>query len=196
MNSNALSGTIPDFSATFPYIQHLDLSNQKQPGFDGTIPRELFALAPLESLNLSGNSLTGAIPTVIGNLDVMRVVDLSMNNLTGPIPPLLGSYGQLEILDLSKNSLNGSIPSELGKLERKHHVSFTTLFLTFNPSRADTFSLVSTLNFQVHCKGLICLTTCCMGRSLWTSSSWRVLNYFWMGILPCKWNLRSHCSYH
>jgi len=96
MSSNALSGALPGFTASFATLQKLDLSNQDQTsGFTGSIPEDTWRSLSLKVLNLAGNKLTGTIPALVGNLAV------------------------LEEFDVSNNRLNSSLPTELGMLDGK-----------------------------------------------------------------------------
>jgi Leucine-rich repeat (LRR) protein len=98
LGTNMLSGDLPDFSAPYPNLRVLNLSNQKQgsnPGFIGPISEGL------------------------GNLNFLTMLNLSGNSLTSTIPPVLGNMGQLKVLDLSNNQFSKSIPASLGRLEGK-----------------------------------------------------------------------------
>jgi Leucine-rich repeat (LRR) protein len=88
----------------------LDLSNQ---GLT-KVPEYVFGRTDLESLDLSGNTLTGALPGEIRFLRDLRSLDLGDNQFTG-VPAEVGQLSKLEILDLSNNALTG-LPYELGNL--------------------------------------------------------------------------------
>jgi len=101
---NRLSGELPDFSTSFPNLQELNFSNQKQDnntGFTGTIPESFSNLPFLVTLNLAGNKLTHNIPPVLGNLAQLKVLDLSNNQLSKFIPKEFGKLkGTLEMIFL------------------------------------------------------------------------------------------------
>ena len=146
LNSNKLSGTIPDLSAledlTILYLNH----NYK---LSGTLPdMGLSALTKLARLQLQSTKLSGTIPnlsalTSLVNLDLSatrllsgtipdlsKLVNLSklrlnQNNLSGSIPDL-DKLVSLTELRLSQNNLSGEIP-DLDKL-----VNLTGLFLGWN----------------------------------------------------------------
>jgi len=97
----------------------LDLSDSSAPGFSGdrlaTIPREVFDLPHLESLDLSNNQLL-AVPEEIGRLRNLKLLRLR-NNYIETVPAAIGLLSSLEMLDLSNNLLT-SLPAEIGSLSR------------------------------------------------------------------------------
>ena len=93
IDSNGLSGQLPDFSTAFPNLQELNLSNQKlgnTSGFIGTIPPCLSNLPFRTALNDAGNKLMGSIPRELGNFHLIEMLDLSDNKLSQTIPSELG----------------------------------------------------------------------------------------------------------
>ncbi|GER36436.1 leucine-rich repeat family protein [Striga asiatica] len=92
-------------------IDGLGLDNQ---GLSGFVPKDIFRLRHLQSINLSGNSISGVIPPSLGNLSRLEILDLSYNFLNGSIPESIGRLTSLRILDLNGNSLSGRVPSALG----------------------------------------------------------------------------------
>ena len=82
----------------------------------GEIPPELSRLPNLDSLSLTGNSLTGRIPAALGQMARLEQIYLGMNFLTGEIPPDLGNMNRLRYLFLNNNRLTGRIPPQLGNL--------------------------------------------------------------------------------
>ena len=105
---NALAGNLPDFSASYPNIEEIDLSHQKGPDnsvLSGTIPATLLSTLPfLSRLSLADNSLTGSIPPVLGDLARLKELDLSNNTLKGSIPPELGQrLGSAAAIVLASN---------------------------------------------------------------------------------------------
>ncbi|KMT05736.1 hypothetical protein BVRB_7g166660 [Beta vulgaris subsp. vulgaris] len=90
----------------------------------GHIPDSLEFCSSIQSLDLSGNSLTGTIPSKICSwLPFLVTLDLSNNQLSGQIPPDLGKCQYLNRLDLSDNHLSGSIPLQLSNLNRLNEFS-------------------------------------------------------------------------
>ncbi|MED6183091.1 hypothetical protein PIB30_034932 [Stylosanthes scabra] len=105
-------------------VYDIDLSRNN---LSGTIPRELFMLTRLQSLNLSHNMLFGVIPRDVGNLTQLESLDLSSNLFSGQIPQSISGLSFLEVLNLSYNNFEGKIPSGT-QLE-----GFTNLSYVGNP---------------------------------------------------------------
>ena len=116
LQSNQLTGTIPNFSASTP-SDFLPPPPPTLPDFDQ--PSELFldssGLPYLQVLDLSYNQLTNTIPDF--SLSFLSVLDLRYNQLTGSIPNF--NLPSLEQLVLWNNNLKGEIPNfnALPKLE-------------------------------------------------------------------------------
>ena len=107
LNSNQLTGTIPNFSG-LPNLRRLYLySNQ----LTGTIPN-FSDLPNLQWLYLDSNQLTGTIPNFSG-LPNLQALSLKYNQLTGTIPNFSG-LPNLERLSLRFNQLTGTIPNFSG----------------------------------------------------------------------------------
>ncbi|XP_028786762.1 receptor-like protein EIX2 [Neltuma alba] len=85
----------------------IDLSGNS---LSGEIPKELFSITLMWSLNLSRNHLTGKIPKEIGALKNLESLDLSHNRLSGEIPSTISNLSFLACLNLSYNNLIGQIP--------------------------------------------------------------------------------------
>ncbi|MBA0833249.1 hypothetical protein Goarm_017574 [Gossypium armourianum] len=66
----------------------------------------------LAVLDLSWNNLS-SVPKSIFSLHGLVSIDLRFNSLDGPIPDYFGNISFLEVLDLHQNSLNSSIPNSL-----------------------------------------------------------------------------------
>ncbi|XP_021759235.1 probable inactive receptor kinase At5g10020 [Chenopodium quinoa] len=119
LSINNLAGRIP--SALFSLnLRDLNLSKNH---FNGAIPfpesttvGEFLAqpvFAPLESLDLSDNSLVGDLSKDIGLLGRLRSLNLAKNSLSGHIPNSLVNIDGLESLDLSNNQFKGHLPGKL-----------------------------------------------------------------------------------
>ncbi|MFQ6657210.1 hypothetical protein Gotur_026991, partial [Gossypium turneri] len=101
----------------------LDLSRNSL----SSVPKWIFSLHGLVSIDLSGNSLEGPIPDYFGNISFLEVLDLSFNFLNSSIPNSLYSLNRLQFLSLSDNQLQGTISSAIGNLS-----SVTHLYLSSN----------------------------------------------------------------
>ena len=134
LNNNAMIGTIPEIARSFPRLNQLDLSNQKQSsksGLSGSIPTSWANLQDLDTLDLSNNRLTGIIPPGIGNLPQLKNLNLSSNKLVGGIPADIGNAaGIFDVIDMSYNNITGTIPSELEMF--KDSLKNTHIFLGWN----------------------------------------------------------------
>ena len=81
----------------------------------GNIPREVFALSSLDTLDLSANSIGGNVQggNYIAQLVDITQINFSKNSIMGNIPKEFGQLKQLRDLDLSENSFHSTIPHEL-----------------------------------------------------------------------------------
>ncbi|XP_054817576.1 receptor-like protein EIX2 [Prosopis cineraria] len=89
------------------YLKLIDFSNNN---LSGEIPKELFYLTEMWSLNLSRNHLVGKIPKEIGGMKSLESLDLSNNRLSGEIPWTISNLSFIAYLNLSYNNFNGQIP--------------------------------------------------------------------------------------
>ncbi|KAG5628826.1 hypothetical protein H5410_000543 [Solanum commersonii] len=121
-------------------LTHLDLSYSSFTGLSdtqiyGILPKGVFHLSNLESLDLSGNpqltvrfpttkwnssaslmklylsgvNATGRIPESFGHLTLLRRLRIASCNLSGSIPKPLWNLTNIEVLDLGYNHLEGPI---------------------------------------------------------------------------------------
>ncbi|XP_029124597.1 LOW QUALITY PROTEIN: receptor-like protein EIX2 [Cajanus cajan] len=95
----------------------------------GSIPDGIQNLTLLENLHLTSNSLSSSIPNWLSGLQHLMFLDLSDNNLHGIIPNAMGNLTSLVQLDLSNNQLRGKIPTSLGNLCNLKEISFSFLKL-------------------------------------------------------------------
>ncbi|KAI8024586.1 Receptor-like protein EIX2 [Camellia lanceoleosa] len=96
--------------------------------YDSLIPRWIFSLSSLVSLDLGWNFFVGTLegfiengfegpfPKVFQNMTSLEYLDLSNNEFEGPFPVLLSNMTSLRHLDLSSNKLEGRLPKFLGNL--------------------------------------------------------------------------------
>ncbi|KAM3288975.1 hypothetical protein P3S67_017262 [Capsicum chacoense] len=76
------------------------------------LPDSLGYATPVQILSLSSCNLTGPIPKSLWNLTRIETLDLGNNHLDGPtFPQFTNGLQNLKRLWLSNNSLNGAIPS-------------------------------------------------------------------------------------
>ncbi|KAI9164676.1 hypothetical protein LWI28_000126 [Acer negundo] len=133
LSFNQLSGPIPVSFFTSMTLTNLNLSGNQLIGpitLHGSRVSELIALPsspPLESLDLSGNSLTGVLPSDIGNMLRIKLLDLANNHFSGQLPSELNKLSVLECLDLSGNNFKGRIPEKLSSTLNEFNVSYNEL---------------------------------------------------------------------
>ncbi|KAJ8437965.1 hypothetical protein Cgig2_033698 [Carnegiea gigantea] len=142
ISNNSLEGSLPSEWNQFARLSKVDLSvnnfngplppdlfslnliglNLSKNHLSGAIPfpeskiGELFTrpvLAPLESLDLSDNSLSGGLSSEIGFMGRLKLLNLAKNGLSGHIPAALAKIDGLESLDLSNNHFEGHLPDKL-----------------------------------------------------------------------------------
>ncbi|KAL1146047.1 hypothetical protein V6Z11_A11G343500 [Gossypium hirsutum] len=94
----------------------------------------------LAVLDLSWNSLS-SVPKSMFSLHGLVSIDLIFNSLDGPIPDYFGNISFLEVLDLHQNSLNSSIPNSLYSL---NHLRF--LHLSSNKIKQDISEILQSLS--------------------------------------------------
>ncbi|TYG96348.1 hypothetical protein ES288_A11G343200v1 [Gossypium darwinii] len=92
-----------------------------------SVPKSIFSLHGLVSIDLSHNYLEGSIPDYFGNISFLEVLDLSGNHLNSSIPNSLYSLNRLQFLCLNDTQLQGTISSAIGNLS-----SVTHLYLSEN----------------------------------------------------------------
>ncbi|KAG4380484.1 hypothetical protein GLYMA_16G182866v4 [Glycine max] len=97
-------------------LQTLHLSFTRYSPAISFVPKWIFKLKKLVSLQLLDNGIQGPIPGGIRNLTLLQNLDLSFNSFSSSIPDALGNLTSLVELDLSGNQLEGNIPTSLGNL--------------------------------------------------------------------------------
>eukprot|EP00256_Glycine_max_P056630 XP_014624246.1 receptor-like protein EIX2 [Glycine max] len=93
----------------FSSLQTLHLSDTSYSPAISFVPKWIFKLKKLVSLQLSYNEINGPIPGGIRNLTLLQNLDLSFNSFSSSIPDCL--YGLHRL-----NQLEGNIPTSLGNL--------------------------------------------------------------------------------
>ncbi|TYH46796.1 hypothetical protein ES332_D11G364100v1 [Gossypium tomentosum] len=96
----------------------LDLSRNRF----SSVPKWIFSLHGLVSIDLSHNFLEGPIPDYFGNISFLEVLDLSFNFLNSSIPNSLYSLNRLQFLSLRDTQLQGTISTAIGNLSSVTHL--------------------------------------------------------------------------
>ncbi|KAG4380497.1 hypothetical protein GLYMA_16G184500v4 [Glycine max] len=113
--------TLPHYNEpsllNFSSLQTLHLSDTHYSPAISFVPKWIFKLEKLVSLELSGNyEIQGPIPCGIRNLSLLQNLDLSFNSFSSSIPNCLYGLHRLKYLVLSYNNLHGTISDALGNL--------------------------------------------------------------------------------
>ncbi|PPD66216.1 hypothetical protein GOBAR_DD36905 [Gossypium barbadense] len=90
----------------------LDLSGNSL----SSVPKWIFSLHGLVSIDLGSKSLEGPIPDYFGNISFLEILDLSLSFLNSSIPKSLYSLNRLQFLSLWGTQLQGTISSAIGNL--------------------------------------------------------------------------------
>ncbi|KAG4123121.1 hypothetical protein ERO13_D11G308300v2, partial [Gossypium hirsutum] len=98
----------------------------------------------LAVLDLSWNSLS-SVPKSIFSLHGLVSIDLRFSSLDGPIPDYFGNISFLEVLDLHQNSINSSIPNSVFCL---NHLRF--LHLSSNKIQQDISEILQNNQLSGH----------------------------------------------
>lgn len=115
LNSNNLSGPIPDIFDNLPGLRLLQLSRNK---LTGELPQSLYSVN-LSSLYLANNQLEGEISEQVGNWQDLSTIEISDNNFSGLVPKAFGTLPRLTYCGLIMNRFSGELRPEILNLEIK-----------------------------------------------------------------------------
>nr|XP_027123624.1 LRR receptor-like serine/threonine-protein kinase FLS2 [Coffea arabica] len=135
------------FHANFSSLAVLDLSRNRNL-FGHLIPRWIFGLTTLASLDLSMTSFEGPLPRGFRNLTSLKLLDLSDNLLNGSVPDELIHLNNLISLNLGRNQFEGFLDgiwnwSSLASLDLSYNN-----FATFLPSQLSTLTALISLDLS------------------------------------------------
>ncbi|KRH09061.1 hypothetical protein GLYMA_16G193300v4 [Glycine max] len=112
--------TLPHYNEpsllNFSSLQTLILYNTSYSPAISFVPKWIFKLKKLVSLQLWGNEIQGPIPGGIRNLTLLQNLYLSGNSFSSSIPDCLYDLHRLKFLNLGDNHLHGTISDALGNL--------------------------------------------------------------------------------
>jgi hypothetical protein len=93
---------------TLQDLRHLDISNN--PGISGSLPSSWYALAALQTLDVSNTGVSGSLPAVYAALQQLREFRaVNCSGLSGQLPPAWGLLN-LEVLEVTNSALSGTLP--------------------------------------------------------------------------------------
>ncbi|KAG4952519.1 hypothetical protein JHK85_046386 [Glycine max] len=115
-------------------------------GIQGPIPGGIRNLTLLQNLDLSENSFSSSIPDCLYGLHRLKFLNLMDNNLHGTISDALGNLTSLVELYLSYNQLEGTIPTFLGNLRNSREIDLTFLDLSINKFSGNPFESLGSLS--------------------------------------------------
>nr|GMD64763.1 receptor-like protein EIX1 [Ipomoea batatas] len=98
----------------------LDLSSNK---FNYFVPKWIFSLNTLVSLDLSYNKFLGPLPGP-WNFSSLENLDISYNHISGSLPMIFGG-NKLQNLVLSGNQFSGAVPTSIGRMERLRYLDLS-----------------------------------------------------------------------
>uniref|UniRef100_A0A0E0MCY5 Receptor kinase-like protein Xa21 n=1 Tax=Oryza punctata TaxID=4537 RepID=A0A0E0MCY5_ORYPU len=145
LQNNYFTGIIPSSLSNMSQLIGLFLGSNK---LDGHIP-SLESLQMLEIFTIPNNNLYGSIPKEIFSIPSIMTIDMSFNNLDGKLPPSIGNAKQLTYLALSSNKLFGDIPNSLVNCESLEHIEFDfNIFSGGIPTSLGSISGLKVINFS------------------------------------------------
>jgi hypothetical protein len=107
MHQNSFVGPIPSDLSQCTRLRTLNLAENQL----SWLPKDIFQLSLLTSLDVQRNELEGSLVSNIGQIKNISSLNLSFNRLDGSLPVEIGTLSLLTELDLSHNTFNGTIPS-------------------------------------------------------------------------------------
>ncbi len=106
LDSNNLSGTIPDSISQLVDLEALDLGGDQ---IYGTIPSSIKLMTKLKHLSLSYCYFEGGIPDIFSEESNLQFLDLSYNAFEGTVPVSFKKLKDIVIINLSNNKLYGKL---------------------------------------------------------------------------------------
>ena len=107
--------TLPAEIGDLTELTDLRINSNK---LSGEIPDVVYSLSKLEKLYFQNDNLTGAISSKVGQLTELTELYVDRNaNMTGSIPKEIGNLKKLARLNISQTGIGGEIPAELGQCD-------------------------------------------------------------------------------
>ncbi|KAF5731159.1 putative serine-threonine protein kinase plant-type [Tripterygium wilfordii] len=137
-------------SVNFTSLSILDLSWNI---FHSAIPKWVFSLRNLISLDLSATDVEGPLPGGSWNLTSLKSFDVSLNYLNSSLPDWIFSLTSLVSLNLRNNGFEGPIPIGLHNLTHIRNLDLSENY--FNSTIPDwLYNLESLQNLDLHSNNL------------------------------------------
>ncbi|AUX12335.1 hypothetical protein C0213_07870 [Latilactobacillus sakei] len=143
-----LSGTIPAEIGKLKFLKDFKVYGVKNFCGGKPLPKELFDIPTLDTIELGDTNVSGELPENIGNAQNLKKLTLNNNNIKGSIPESIGNCKSLEELDLSDNDLEGNIPSSYANLPN-NNLDLSSLFLSGNHKMMGIISEKVATNFPI-----------------------------------------------
>ncbi|XP_019151857.1 PREDICTED: probable LRR receptor-like serine/threonine-protein kinase At4g36180 [Ipomoea nil] len=110
LSNNEFNTVIPKWMFNLNNLVSLDLTSS---GFLSPLPDGPWNLTSIITLNISGNEMNGSLPSQLFGLSGLVSMNLRGNQFQGSLPNGPWNLTSLGILDISSNKLNGSLPHQL-----------------------------------------------------------------------------------
>ncbi|XP_019179102.1 PREDICTED: LRR receptor-like serine/threonine-protein kinase GSO2 [Ipomoea nil] len=110
LSYNEFNTVIPKWMFNLNNLVSLDLTSS---GFLSSLPDGSWNLTSIITLNISGNEMNGSLPSQLFGLSGLVSMNLRDNQFQGSLPNSPWNLTSLSILDISRNNLNGSLPHQL-----------------------------------------------------------------------------------
>ncbi|CAB9512669.1 LRR receptor-like serine threonine-protein kinase [Seminavis robusta] len=123
LSGNGLKGTLPKEVYLLTSLSTLQLLHNK---LEGTLASDIGWLKNLSRVDLSKNTLSGSIPSEVFS-PIMRDFSVFGNNIAGTIPTEIGLATNLKNFFVEEAILTGNLPSEIGMAK-----SLVTVYLDAN----------------------------------------------------------------
>lgn len=109
LEDNDIRGTLPSSIKLLTNLRSLIFD--RNTGFGGSVPPELFELDAITQMWIEGCSLVGSLPSNMDDATSLTSLDMQSNELVGSIPSSISRLTNLGELLLNDNNLNGTLPS-------------------------------------------------------------------------------------
>ncbi|XP_031112254.1 receptor-like protein EIX2 [Ipomoea triloba] len=108
-----INSIIPRWIFNLNSLHSLDLSSG---GFVSPFPNDPWNLTSLSILDLSNNEFSGSLPSQLFDLKYLVSLNLGNNRFQGHLPISPWNFTSLSFFDISTNNISGSLPSQLFSL--------------------------------------------------------------------------------